>query len=174
MSTASYKGMPLLLHGGYGTWEMLTIQGLNPSQRTVRLPGMKWHDMMQGCVVYGAKTEAVLGGTRHVKTKQHCKYTTLVAVQKTCYKKPQSLISSHIWHEHSESAREQRKVLYKNNKTTNNNFFLTPFDWIPISPHRVTPLTSFRMCRVQGTLLYMRKNFLFWGNSSVMTRSKPA
>lgn len=38
----------------------------------------------------------------------------------------------------------------------------------------IKSLTSFLTCNVHGTLLYMRKNFLFGGQSSVTTRSKLA
>ena len=44
---------------------------------------MKWLDMVHSCTVYTEHAEmaAVLRGTSHVTTKQHCKYTTWVDTQ---------------------------------------------------------------------------------------------
>ena len=53
---------------------------------------------------------------RHVRTKQHCKYTTSVDIKKTCHKRIQSLIQNHMGHDHSESALEQRLALYKSDQ----------------------------------------------------------
>ena len=54
---------------------------------------MKLHDMEHGCIVYTELTEtaAVLHGTSHVTTKQYCKYTNSVDIQKRAIKS-QSLI----------------------------------------------------------------------------------
>ena len=45
--------------------------------------------------------------------KERYHYTTSVDINNTHYKKLQSLIQNYVRHVHSESAREQRIVLYK-------------------------------------------------------------
>ena len=47
---------------------------------------VKWHDRVHGCMVYTerTKTAAVSPGISHVTTKEHCKYTTSVDIQKHC------------------------------------------------------------------------------------------
>ena len=49
---------------------------------------MKWLDMVHSCTVYTEHAEmaAVLRGTSHVTTKQHCKYTTWVDTQNSLWK----------------------------------------------------------------------------------------
>ena len=57
---------------------------------------MKWCNMAHGCMVYTecAETAAVSCGTRHVTTKQRCKHSTLMDIQKMRYKKEEA---SHLF-----------------------------------------------------------------------------
>ena len=55
---------------------------------------------------------AVSRGTSHVKTEQHCKYTTVEDTKTIYCAKLQSLIQSQIWLKHSWSAQKQRTAPY--------------------------------------------------------------
>ena len=50
---------------------------------------MEWHDMVHNCMMYTerANMAAVLSGTSHVRTKQHCKHTTFGGYSKLAVKR---------------------------------------------------------------------------------------
>ena len=54
-------------------------------------------DMAHGCTVYTerAQTASVSRGTSHITTKQLCKYTASVDIQKRAIKKPVTHLESH-------------------------------------------------------------------------------
>ena len=52
-------------------------------------------------------------GTSHATPKERYQYTISVDIKNTRYKRLQSFIQNHMQHVRSESAREQRIVLYK-------------------------------------------------------------
>ena len=96
------------------------------AKQTYTLPmwfWMKWHcEVVCGWMVVSC-------GTSHATTKECYQYTTSVDMKNMCYKRIQSLIQNHMWHDvRSESAREQRMVLIKamNNNVTGNVFPLLP------------------------------------------------
>ena len=59
---------------------------------------------------------AILRGTSHATTKERYQYTTLVDIKNSGYERMQSLIQNHMRQERSESAREQRIALFKNDE----------------------------------------------------------
>ena len=79
---------------------------------------MRWCDMVHGCVVYTERTQtaAISCDTSRVTTKQCCKRNILVKIQNMKRKASHSFRST--CDEHSESAEEQRIVLYKCDQPT--------------------------------------------------------
>ena len=69
--------------------------------------------MLYSCKVYTerAEMEAVSRGKSHVTTKQRCKYTTWMNIQKRA-PESESFIQNRMRQERSESARESRIALY--------------------------------------------------------------
>ena len=80
-----------------------------------------WDQILTGNLLNGehrtcAETAAVSPGTSHATTKERYQYTTCVDTDNMRYKRTQSFIQNHVRHVRSESAREQRLVLYLKKK----------------------------------------------------------
>ena len=75
--------------------------------------------MIEWCTQNVRRDGSISRGTSYATTKERYQYTTSVDINNTRYKKKekkkriQSLNQNHMQHVRSESAREQRIVLYK-------------------------------------------------------------
>ena len=92
---------------------------LQLNTHTPYLCGFKWSDTVSWCMAEWCtqnlrRDSSISRGTSHATTKERYQYTTSIDINNTCYKKIQSLIQNHTQDVCSDSAREQRIVLYKN------------------------------------------------------------
>ena len=110
-----------------------------------------------------AETAAVLRGTSHVTTKQHCQYTTSVDMEKTRCKKIQSRIQNYTRHEHTERALPEsiyRTALYKL-KAINCNYVRFVPNMSARHVRTLSPTSTYRPISITTSL----KRFLcFWSD----------